>query len=73
MLTVWEEEFMRKQIAVRHNLVQFMLNNNMTWKELGEKTGVSYVTLLKFSQKQKDISRQTMFKIEQYLMSAEKV
>lgn len=62
------EEFNLKQEEIRKELIQFMLNNNdMTWQGLGEKIGISYMTILKFLRHKKQISRKTMFKIEQYL------
>lgn len=68
------EELNMKQETLRTGLIQFMLNNNdMTWQELGEQVGISYMTILKFLRHKRSISRKTMFKIEQYLMNAGKV
>lgn len=63
------DEVKLKQDLVRHDLIQFMLTSPMTWQELAQEVGVGWFTILKFVRHKKEIRRNTMVKIEQYLLS----
>lgn len=66
------DEFKLKQDMVRHDLIRFMLQSTMTWKELAKETGIGWFTILKFVRHKKDVRRSTMVRLEQYLISKAK-
>jgi hypothetical protein len=63
------EEFVLKQEQLRKSLIDFMLENSLTWSELSTDLDVNYITILKFLRHKRDISRKTMIKIDRYLLA----
>ena len=61
------EEVKIRQELLRKELIDFMLDGTMTWKQVAKELGLSYFTVLKFVRHEKDISLKTMGKLNRFL------